>query len=262
MSTPHWALALVTGASSGIGDHLARQLAAAGSDLIVVARSADKLRALADELDDAHGVTVEVLPADLADAAGVHAVEQRLATGPAVDLLVNNAGVGTSGDFATLDLVAEISQIALNITALVRLTHAVLPAMIERGSGAVLNVSSLGSLQPLPGYATYGATKAFVTSFGEALHEELRGTGVSLTTVLPGFTRTEFQARAGVQAEGALPGLLWGRADVVASEALAATARGRALVIPGNLNKAASALTKPLPRGVKRRLVGAIGKRF
>ena len=182
--------ALVTGASSGIGEAYARLLAAKGHDLVVVARNEEKLRSLEKELR----VSVEVLPADLADAGELALVEKRAAEG--VDLLVNNAGFGTTGRFHELPLDKEDEEIRLNVTAVMRLSHAALPSMLAKGSGGIINVSSIAGFQPAPGNATYCGTKAFVTSFTQALAEEVRGTGVRVQVVAPGATKTEWQMRA------------------------------------------------------------------
>lgn len=253
-----WERALVTGASSGIGEQLARRLAAGGCHLVLVARTVDALERLAGELSAAHGVDAEVLPADLTTEDGVAAVEGRLADGggPPVDLLVNNAGYGTAGQFFELDPVRVAGEVRLNVLALVRLSSAAVPGMVARGGGAVLNVSSMTGLQPIPNMATYAATKAFVTSFSESLHEELRGRGVTVTALLPGFTRTNFQARSGL-GRSRIPGFVWMDASRVADDALAATAAGRAICIPGGAWKAIAALTHPLPRGLVRRVMGA-----
>ncbi len=261
MSGP-WSRALVTGASSGIGRAIAIKLADEGAALVLVARDTDRLEALADELRTGCGVEVEVLAADLTDRADLSRVEARLIAAPPIDALVNNAGLGTYGEFRTLDPDGEVREIELNVTALVRLTRAVVPAMVERGRGWILNVSSMASLQPTPLNATYGATKAFVTSFSESLHEELRMSGVKVTAVLPGFTRTEFQERAGLGDTGGVPEFMWQSAEDCAAEAVAALAAGRPLVVPGSLNKVAAVLSGVAPRGVKRRVVGRMAGRF
>lgn len=261
-----WRRALVTGASSGIGRAMARRLGAAGVDLVLVARDRPRLEAVAGQLTspggERAGVDVEVLVADLADPARLAAVERRLA-GPAdpVDLVVNNAGFGTYGDFAALDVDEEIREIAVNVVALVRLTHVALGGMLGRGHGAVLNVSSVAGLQATPGNATYGATKAFVASFGEAVHEELAGTGVTLTTVLPGFTRTEFQVRAGIGGRR-IPGPAWQTAEDVAAQALDAARAGKAWFVPGVLNKVAVAASTPVPRRLRRRVAARAARRM
>jgi short-subunit dehydrogenase len=253
-----WATALVTGASSGIGREIARMLAAEGTDLVVVARDRARLDALVTELGAAHGVAVEVLVADLTDPTAQGDVEARLADGERpVDLLVNNAGFGIYGPFVEADLDGEVREISVNVTAVVRLTHAALAAMVPRRRGAVMNVSSMAGLQATPGNATYGASKAFVASFGEAVSGELAGTGVTLTTVLPGYTRTEFQERAGI-AGRAIPGPAWMSAETVAAEALAATRAGKPWVVPGLKNKVVAAAAGPVPRSVMRRVAARI----
>jgi uncharacterized protein len=265
MSARTWSAALVTGASSGIGAEMARQLGSRGTDLVLVARDEGRLTALAHELTAARaGLVAEVLPADLTTTDGIAAVEARLADPHRpVDLLVNNAGFGASGDFCDVDADRWTDMVTCNVTALMRLTRAALPGMVERGRGAVLNVSSLTALQPVPGSAVYAATKAFVTSFTESLHEELRGTGVTATTALPGFTRTEFQLRAGHESlTRGLPGVVWQDAGPVAAEALDAAAKGRASVVCGPLNKVAASLAGPAPRWLKRRAAGQVTKRF
>ena len=258
-----WSTALVTGASSGIGEAIARELAARGvGHLVLVARRAERLEALAAQLAAAHGTTAEVLVADLAERDGpgsLAAVEARLAQPgerPTVDLLVNNAGLGTSGPFAALPIEDEQRELDVNVTAVVRLARAALGPMSAAGRGALLNVSSLASYQPSPGMATYGATKAFVTLFSETLHEELRGSGVTVTALLPGYTRTEFQRHLGDDETSGAPDAVFLSAERVAAAALDATARGRALCIPGPGYKLVGALVTPLPRSARRWLMG------
>ncbi len=261
MSAP-WSRALVTGASSGIGRAIATQLAEDGAAVVLVARDTERLETLAADLSARLGTDVEVLAADLTDRADLVRVEARLAASPPIDALINNAGLGTYGEFRTLDPDGEEHEIELNVVALVRLTRAVVPVMVERGRGWILNVSSMASLQPTPLNATYGATKAFVTSFSESIHEELRTSGVKVTAVLPGFTRTEFQERTGLNDSGGMPDFVWQSAEDCAAEAIAALRAGRPLVVPGSLNKVAAALSGMTPRGVKRRLVGRMAGRF
>lgn len=256
-----WNRALITGASTGIGEAFARRLAADGSALVLVARDERRLRTLAEELHAAHGVEIEVLAADLIDTAGAALVADRLGTAPAIDLLVNNAGMGSKGQFAELDLVDELRQIGLNVTALVQLTQAALRAMSTRRTGTIINVSSISGLHPEPKMATYGATKAFVNSFTDALYEEARGTGVSLTVVLPGFVRTEFMERTG-NADGFPdpPAFMWLSPDQVAATALADASRGRPQSVPGLGYRAIVALISVAPRGMSRRLSGIAAK--
>jgi short-subunit dehydrogenase len=262
-ATPGWGAALVTGASSGIGREMARIVAAEGTDLVLVARDRERLDALAAELAAAHpGASVEVLPADLADAAQLAAVEGRVGDPERpVDLVVNNAGFGTYGNLVDADIDAEEREIAVNVTAVVRLTYAALGAMVTRGRGAVLNVSSVAGLQATPGNATYGASKAFVASFGEAVSGELVGTGVTLTTVLPGYTRTEFAERAGVGGRK-IPKPAWMAASDVATQALEAARAGKPWFVPGALNKVLVAAAGPVPRGLKRRLAARVAGRM
>jgi short-subunit dehydrogenase len=192
-------VALVTGASGGIGRAFALALAERGHDVVLVARDTARLEGVAKEIREGAGAGAEILTADLTDPVGLATVEARVSDAARpVDLLVNNAGFGTYGTFSELPVERETQEIQLNVVALVRLTHAALGGLVERGRGGVINVASIGGLQPTPGYATYGATKAFVISFTEAIHEELKGTGVRAMALSPGFTRTEFQDNAGV----------------------------------------------------------------
>ncbi len=257
VSAASWRSALVTGASSGIGEQFARQIAAAGVDVVLVARRVDRLDALARELRELD-VVVEVLPADLSTPAGRAAVAARLADPERpIDLLVNNAGLGVATAFAEGDADRYREIIDINIVAVVELTHAVLPTMLANGRGWVLNVSSLGGLAPGPGFAVYSATKAFVCSFSESLHEECRRRDVVVTAVCPGATRTEFGAISGADDSG-LPPMLWQEPGVVVAEALGAAAAGRALRVTGWPNRLTAGLTAMLPRIVRRRLAGMV----
>jgi short-subunit dehydrogenase len=253
--------ALVTGASAGIGRAVASGLAARGDDLVLVARDTARLDALAKELDGRYGTTAEIITADLSSGPGIASVEARLvdATRP-VDLLVNNAGFGTVGKFHELPVAAEVTEIGLNVVAVTRLMHAALGGMVARGHGGVINVASIAGYQPNPGTATYGATKAFVSSITQAVHEELKGTGVQCMVLCPGFTRTEFQDRAGVDSSG-VPDILWQDAATVVDHALAAYAKGRAVCLPGALNQATAGFSAVMPAGVTRKVAGAIMRR-
>jgi hypothetical protein len=251
--------AVVTGASSGIGAAFATRLARDGYDVTIVARTGARLEELATRLR-AHGGAVDVLTADLVDAAGLETVATQVGRVP-LDLLVNNAGFGTIGPFAELDPVREEDAIRLNVIALMRLTRAALPGMIARGAGAIINVSSIGAFQPGPYNATYSATKAWVNSFTEALYEELRGTRVHVLALCPGFTRTEFQQRAGIATEK-IPNFLWMSADAVVDAALAGVRRGEIVCVPGAGNRVATTLTGLVPRALVRRFSGAVGRRF
>jgi hypothetical protein len=262
MSESQRPLALVTGASSGIGEAFARHLARDGHDLVVVARNAAALEALAAELRRASGARVECLPADLTLPADLGRVEARLRAALAVDLLVNNAGFGSAGAFAGLDVAREEEQIRLNAVALMRLTHAALGSMLPRRRGAIVNVSSLAGMGPYPFTATYGATKAFVNSLTEALAEELRGSGVRVQALCPGFTRTRFQERAGVDPE-TVPRFAWMTPEAVVEASLAALARGDVVCVPGAGYKVLHAASGAMPRSAFRRFIGAVqGRRY
>src|SRR3954447_20284602 len=220
--------ALVTGASSGIGEQFARQLAARGHDLVLVARRADRLEALASELS----TDAKVVACDLAtDAASLGGRVQEL--GAQVDLLVNNAGFGTSGPFLDHDPARDAEQVRLNCEAVVTLCHAFLPGMVERRRGGIINVASSAGFQPIPYESVYAATKAFAISFTDSLHTELRGSGIRVMAVNPGPVPTEWQEIAGYGPDrvSVVPGAI--PAEQVVSEALAAYDRGRRSVIPG-----------------------------
>lgn len=251
--------ALVTGASAGIGESFARRLARDAFDLTLVARSQDRLVALARELEDERGIRAEVRAIDLTDEKALSELAEGLAQQPP-DLLVNNAGFGSMGRFAELDPVVEDNEIRLNVLALSRLTRAVLPGMLERGHGGIINVSSLAGEAPAAFNATYGATKAFVTSFSEALYEELRDSGVKVQALLPGFTRTGFQDRAGVD-PSAVPDFAWMTADAVVEASLAALEKGDAVCVPGLGNRVLGLVERTVPRPLIRRLIGAATKR-
>lgn len=262
-----WRTALVTGASSGIGAEIARRLAGRELDrLTIVARRTDRLASLARELTDAHKIELEILTADLADPAGRARVEERLAEAERpVDLLVNNAGLGTGGRFVATDIEAYEHQLQVNVIAAMRLMHAALGPMVTRGRGAVMNVSSMAAMQALPGSAVYSAGKAFVLQLGEAVHEELRGTGVTVTSVCPGFTRTEFHdAMTGEEDTREIPGFAWMQVAPVVDAAIDATAAGKAVCIPGLGYRVVAAAGEVTPRGAKRwlvgRLAGAVGQ--
>ncbi|GBL20934.1 uncharacterized oxidoreductase MXAN_5909 [Acidimicrobiaceae bacterium] len=244
--------ALVTGASSGIGQEIAVQLGMSGVSLVLVARRADRLESLAARFKN-----VEVIVADLSTIDGVGLVEARItdSTKTPIDLVVNNAGFGSSGLMHEIDLDRLSREINLNVLALTRLSHAAAKLMVPQGRGYILNVSSVASFQPGPGSAVYSATKAYVTSFTEALHEELRGTGVRVTALCPGFTRTEFSEVSGTNSIASqVPNFAWLEATDVAREGLRAVTRGKALCIPGALYKGVSAFSGASPRALVRRI--------
>lgn len=246
-------VALITGPTSGIGAGYARRYARDGYDLILVARDADRLQQLADELAGAAG-SIEVLPADLASAAGRGKVADRVAAG--VRVLVNNAGFGTSGEFWTADPALLQAQLDVNVTAVLHLTRAALPAMLDAGAGTVINVASVAGLLPGRG-STYSASKAWAVSFTEGLAGGLPGTGVGVHAVCPGFVHTEFHARAGIDMTK-LPSWLWLEVDDVVSQSLADIASGKVISVPGLQYKALVTAGRMIPR----RLVCAVNRRI
>ena len=258
--------ALVTGASSGIGEQFARLLAERGVATVLVARSADELGELAADLRTRHGGTqggdVEVLAADLLDAADLGRVTDRLRNDDApVDLLVNNAGAGQVGLFADLDVDDAELAVRLNTIVPLRLAHAALPGLTERG-GAILNVGSVASYQPVPSMATYAATKAFMSSWSQALYEELRGTGVTVTALAPGFTRSGFvEAAEAEEVAARIPGFVWDSPENVAEAGLDGVERGRAVVVPSLLYRVGVTASSMTPSAITRRVVGEVTRR-
>lgn len=252
---------LVTGASSGIGAEIARDLAGRGLGVTLVARRADKLAELAGELSD-RGVRADVLAADLSDRAARAALPGRVAGfGLTIDVLVNNAGLSTTGPVWRSDPEAEMNMIEVDVAAVADLCSRVLPGMVERKRGAVLNVASTAAFQPLPGQAGYAAGKAFVLSYTRALRGELAGTGISVTALCPGPVDTGFGEAAGfdkADAEAALPSFMWVSATDVARAAVDGLDRGRPVVIPGAANRVAASATALVP---KRALVRVLARR-
>ena len=251
MSSLGWAL--VTGPTSGIGLSFARALAARGHDLVLVARNEQRLAETADELRSTHGVAVEVLPADLVDRAQLAKVEARLADrGEPVRLLVNNAGFGLRGRFLDNDLAREQDQLDVLVTAVMRLTHAALGAMLAEGRGQIVNVSSMaGFLQR----GSYSAAKSYVTKLSQWAHHEYAGQGVQVMAVCPGFVRTEFHQRLGSDTDSA-PRLLWLDPDRVVAEALVDLDAGKALSIPSKRYKAIAAVVRVVPASLQQRFQG------
>jgi short-subunit dehydrogenase len=253
MSRP---VALITGPTSGLGLGFARRYAIDGYDLVLVARDVDRLEQLAAELRDEVGAQVEVLPADLADAADRAKVADRLAAG--VQVLVNNAGFGTSGEFWTADFAVLQQQLDVNVTAVMQLTHAALPPMVAAHAGTVINVASVAGLLPGRG-STYSASKAWVIAFSEGLANGLEGSGVGVHALCPGFVHTEFHARAGIEMSGT-PSFLWLEVDDVVRETMADVAKGKVVIIPGLQYKALTAGGRVVPRNLVRALTKVVGK--
>jgi uncharacterized protein len=251
MSSLGWAL--VTGPTSGIGRSFARALAARGHDLVLVARNEERLAETADELRSTYGIAVEVLPADLVDRAQLAKVEARLADrGEPVRLLVNNAGFGLRGRFLDNDLAQEQAQLDVLVTAVMRLTHAALGAMLAEGRGQIVNVSSMaGFLQR----GSYSAAKSYVTKLSQWAHHEYAGQGVQVMALCPGFVRTEFHQRLGSDTDSA-PRLLWLDPDRLVAEALVDLDAGRALSIPSKRYKAIAVIVRVVPASLQQRFQG------
>jgi short-subunit dehydrogenase len=229
--------ALVTGASSGIGQCFAMRLAARGHDLILVARREDRLRQLAEELGAQYGVAVEVLAADLTNADDLERVAQRIAQMGALEILVNNAGFGISGPFAESDIERQVDMVELHAIASIRLLRAALPGMLAHQHGGIINVSSNAAFFALPQNANYSATKAYLNVFTESLHYELVGAGVRVQALCPGFTYSEFHDQANNMRREQIPGFLWMHAEPVVEQSLEALARGQVIFSPGWQNK-------------------------
>lgn len=253
MSRP---VALITGPTSGIGEGFARRYAVDGYDLVLVARDVTRLERLAAELRDQQGTRVEVIRADLSESADRETVAERLRAG--VRVLVNNAGFGTAGEFWSAPYEQLQAQLDVNVTAVMALTHAALPAMLAAGEGTVLNVASVAGLLPGRG-STYSASKAWVVSFSEGLANGLGGTGVGVHALCPGFVRTEFHERAGIDMAGTAS-FLWLDVDDVVRETMADMAKGRVVIIPGLQYKALTTGGRLVPRNVVRALTRVVGK--
>jgi short-subunit dehydrogenase len=237
--------ALVTGPTSGIGNAFARQLAASGHDLVLVSRDAERLATTAGDLERQYSVATEVIPADLSTHDGMAVVEERLRdAGRPIDVLINNAGFALRKPFLANDVGDEQRLLNVHVVAVLRLTHAALPGMIQRRRGAIVNVSSLAGLIPR---GTYGAHKAWVTMFSEGLAPRVAGSGVQVMAVLPGFVRTELHQRAQMNMSG-MPPFMWLDADRLVGDALRDLARGKRVSVPGRLYRFAGWLLPRLPR--------------
>ncbi len=253
MSRP---VALITGPTSGLGAGFARRYAIDGYDLVLVARDVQRLERLGAELHDEAGANVEVLVADLAEASDRAKVSDRLAAG--VRVLVNNAGIGTSGEFWTADLAMLQSQLDINVTAVMQLTHAAMPSMLSAGEGTVLNVASVAGLLPGRG-STYSASKAWVVAFSEGLANGLGGTGVGVHALCPGFVHTEFHERAGIDMANT-PSFLWLEVDDVVRETMADVAKGKVVIVPGLQYKALTTGGRMVPRNLVRAVTKVVGR--
>ena len=238
---------VVTGASSGIGAEIARELSRRGHGVTLVARRADRLQELAEELGEA----AVVEPCDVTDPDARKGLAERLAArGMEVDVVVNNAGFSTTGPFARGERDRELAMVRTDIEAVVDFCALFLPAMVDRGRGGVLNIASTAAFQPLPMQAGYAASKAFVLSFTESLHAELSGTGVTATALCPGPVKTEFLDVAGFKGVDALPGMFWTSPEDVAKAGVEGLARGKRVVIPGLLNRTGTVAGHLAPRSL------------
>jgi short-subunit dehydrogenase len=244
--------ALITGASAGIGAEIARELARRGHGVTLVARREQRLRELASELSATHGIRAEAIVADLGEATERDRLASRLGElGLMVEILVNNAGFGDTGDVSATHRERIVSMVRLNCEALLDLQARFTPAMVKRGRGAVINVASTAAFQPIPGTATYAATKAFVLSLTEATHAELAGSGVTATALCPGPVRTEFVEVAGVGgAEENLPGIFWTAVEDVARAAVDGADNSKRVVVPGLINRVGGLTGQHSPRMV------------
>jgi short-subunit dehydrogenase len=259
--------ALVTGASSGIGAEISRELAGRGHNVVLVARRKERLRALAEELSDTHGVRAEVLACDLVKGPSRGRLPGQIEElGLEVDVLVNNAGFATGGPFHASEPDRELQQVRLDVEAVVALSSLFLPGMVERRRGAVLNVASTAGMQPLPYSAGYSAAKAYVLTFSEAIHEELKPHGITVTALAPGPVSTEFWEIAdwkvtGERFEQAVPGIAWVSAKDAASAGVRGLEAGRRVVVPGLHIRAAMLATRYIPHAFKLPAIAAATRR-
>lgn len=255
--------ALISGASSGIGEALAGYFAEGGYNVVLVARREDKLNQLAGKLIDDHGVLVRVEPADLSRRGAAKKLAGKLANDDIeIDVLVNNAGVLEHGNFVNITAAAHQRLIDLNISGLTRMLNEFLPAMVERGSGRVLNVASIASFQPVPSLASYAASKAYVLSLTESLSEELAGSGVTVTALCPGLTATNMISTVQQKSEGLnrIPDFLIGDVDDVAAQGYRACLKGDVICVPGTVNLAATLAGRSVPKWLLRRVSGILGR--
>lgn len=242
---------LITGASAGIGTEFARQMAARGHNVTLAARRVERLEELAREIEDEYGVKAIAVACDVTDAAQRRQLIDGIAArGEQIDVLINNAGIGTEGGFTTFTEEEHLRQIDLNVAALTATIALVLDGMIERGSGAILNVSSTASFQPMPRQAVYAATKAYVSSISQALSQEVRGTGVSVTALCPGPTRTEFFGDKQQEFENDSPDWAWQSAEDCARAGIDGMFKGKRVVVPKVVNRVGAVSAKFTPTRV------------
>ena len=253
---------VITGASSGIGEELAKNFAKGGYDLVLVARSEDKLKALAHGLKRVTKTKVWVEPADLSRRGAAKKLAKTLSQqGIQVDILVNCAGVLEHGSFINLSDSSQQGLIDLNVSGLTNMLSHFLPPMVARGKGRILNVASIAAFQPVPSLATYAATKAYVLSLTESLAEELSGTGVSVTALCPGITATNMIANAQKKSGGFnLPAFIIGEVEQVAAQGYRACLKGEVICVPGTVNLAATIMGRATPKWLLRRISGAMGR--
>ena len=254
---------LITGASSGIGEALAWQFAAHGNNLVLVARREKQLTSLKNALVERHGVNVTTHPADLSLVGAAEELQRSLQRGATtIDILVNNAGVLEHGAFSEISGENHQRMVQLNVSGLTDMLFHFLPPMLERGHGRILNVASIAAFMPIPGLATYAATKAYVLSLSEALAEETRGSGVSVTVLCPGFTATNMfaTAKSGNSALEKMPRILVGDVEAVAQQAYKGCMNGTPVVVPGSVNLATTLTARAMPKWLVRRLNGLVGR--
>lgn len=254
---------LITGASSGIGKALAYEAAKNKNDLVLVARRKDKLEEIKTELSISYDISVEVLIADLTIEEEIKKVIKYIENN-SIEVLINNAGFGSSGPFVEIDIENELNEIDLNVRALVQLTHVAAKIMAEKKYGTIVNISSIASYQPMVGNATYGATKAFVTSFTHAISQELNSYGVKVLLVCPGLTKSEFFSRSmwfdATSTESYLPKLLWKKPETVAKKIIKSVENGRSVLIPGLVNKIFAFVSSSLPGTFTKKITAVVAK--
>jgi short-subunit dehydrogenase len=255
-------IALITGASSGIGEALAGEFAADSFDLVLVARSEDKLRQLASKLKAEYGIKVRVEPADLSKRGAATALAKRLKQAKLpLTALVNNAGVLEHGSFVDIPASSHQQLIDLNISGLTAMLSTFVPDMVARGAGRILNVASIASFQPVPSLATYAATKAYVLSLTESLSEELRGTGVTVTALCPGMTDTSMLSDAKEKSDNLwIPGFAIGEVQDVAHQGYRACMKGEVICVPGLVNQISTLSSRSTPKWLLRRVTGIVGR--